>query len=137
MSLEATGMPPLQVAAILFSLFGFLVLARIPVAFALGIACVPVFFFDARMTPTLLMYETFKSYNAFVILAVPVLPDGREPHELGRNHRSPDKTFASVGRALSRRPRPHQRGRQHVLRRHLRIVDGPTPRGSVRSSFRR
>ena len=54
-----------------FPLFGFLVLARIPVAFALGIACVPVFFFDARMTPTLLMYETFKSYNAFVILAVP------------------------------------------------------------------
>ena len=71
MTLQETGMPPFQVAAILFSLFGFLVLARVPVAFALGIACVPVFFFDARMTPTLLMYETFKSYNAFVILAVP------------------------------------------------------------------
>jgi len=41
------------------------------VAFALGLACVPVFMLDPRLTPFLLMNEMFKSYNAFVLLAVP------------------------------------------------------------------
>jgi tripartite ATP-independent transporter DctM subunit len=41
------------------------------VAFALGLSCVPVFMLDPRLTPFLLMNEMFKSYNAFVLLAVP------------------------------------------------------------------
>ncbi len=64
-------MTALEVSAILFPVFGILVVLRIPVAFALGLACVPVFMLDPRLTPFLLMNEMFKSYNAFVLLAVP------------------------------------------------------------------
>ena len=64
-------MGPAEVAAILFGLFGLLVVLRVPVAFALGLAVVPVFFIDERLTPVLLLREMFKSYNAFVLLAVP------------------------------------------------------------------
>jgi tripartite ATP-independent transporter DctM subunit len=64
-------MSPGEVAAILFGLFGILVILRVPVAFALGLAVVPVFFIDERLTPILLLREMFKSYNAFVLLAVP------------------------------------------------------------------
>jgi tripartite ATP-independent transporter DctM subunit len=60
-----------DVAAILFPVFGILVILRVPVAFALGLACVPVFMIEPRLTPFLLMNEMFKSYNAFVLLAVP------------------------------------------------------------------
>lgn len=64
-------MTPWEVSLILFPVFGILVILRIPVAFALGLACVPVFMLDPRLTPFLLMNEMFKSYNAFVLLAVP------------------------------------------------------------------
>jgi TRAP-type uncharacterized transport system fused permease subunit len=64
-------MSPLEVSAILFPVFVVLVILRVPVAFALGLACVPVFMLDPRLTPFLLMNEMFKSYNAFVLLAVP------------------------------------------------------------------
>jgi len=64
-------MGPGEVAAILFGTFGLLVFLRVPVAFALGLAVVPVFFIEDRLTPVLLMREMFKSYNAFVLLAVP------------------------------------------------------------------
>jgi tripartite ATP-independent transporter DctM subunit len=64
-------MTPGDVAAILFITFGVLVVLRVPVAFALGLACIPVFFIDERLTPWLLLNEMFKSYNAFVLLAVP------------------------------------------------------------------
>lgn len=60
-----------EVAWILFPLFIGLVILRVPVAFALGLACVPVFWLEERLTPFLLMNEMFKSYNAFVLLAVP------------------------------------------------------------------
>jgi tripartite ATP-independent transporter DctM subunit len=64
-------MGPGEVAAILFGTFAVLVVLRVPVAFALGLACVPVFFIEPRLTPFVLMAEMFKSYNAFVLLAVP------------------------------------------------------------------
>ena len=64
-------MGPGEVAAILFGVFGVLVLLRVPVAFALALAVVPVFFIEERLTPVLLLREMFKSYNAFVLLAVP------------------------------------------------------------------
>ncbi|OSP56007.1 TRAP transporter large permease [Pseudoruegeria sp. SK021] len=64
-------MGPGEVAAILFGTFALLVVLRVPVAFALGLAVVPVFFIDPRLTPVLLMREMFKSYNSFVLLAVP------------------------------------------------------------------
>ena len=64
-------MGPGEVAAILFGGFAILVILRVPVAFALGLAVVPVFFISERLTPILLLREMFKSYNAFVLLAVP------------------------------------------------------------------
>lgn len=64
-------MTPGEVAAILFTIFAVLVIFRVPVSFALAIACVPVFFIDERLTPFLLLNEMFKSYNSFVLLAVP------------------------------------------------------------------
>ncbi|MGF1625055.1 MAG: TRAP transporter large permease [Alphaproteobacteria bacterium] len=64
-------MSPGEVAALLFSVFALLVLLRVPVAFALGLACVPVFFIEERLTPIMLLREMFKSYNSFVLLAVP------------------------------------------------------------------
>lgn len=64
-------MSPGDVALILFSTFAVLVVLRVPVAFALGLACIPVFFIDDRLTPFVLLQEMFKSYNAFVLLAVP------------------------------------------------------------------
>ena len=64
-------MSPAEVALILFGLFAVLVVLRVPVAFALGLACVPVFFIDDRLTPFLLLNEMLKSYNSFLLLAIP------------------------------------------------------------------
>ena len=64
-------MSPGEVALIMMGVFIVLVTIRVPVSFALGLACVPVFFFDERLTPMLLLNEMWKSYNAFVLLAVP------------------------------------------------------------------
>ncbi len=64
-------MGPLEVALILFGVFIALVIVRVPVAFALGLACIPVFFIDERLTPFLLLNEMLKSYNSFILLAVP------------------------------------------------------------------
>ena len=60
-----------EVALILFGLFVALLLLRVPVAFALGLACVPVFFIDDRLTPFLLLNEMMKAYNSFLLLAIP------------------------------------------------------------------
>jgi tripartite ATP-independent transporter DctM subunit len=64
-------MSPGEVAAILFGVFAVLVILRVPVAFALGLACVPVFFIDDRLTPFLLLNEMLKSYNSFLLLSIP------------------------------------------------------------------
>jgi len=64
-------MTPTEVAAILFPLFIILVVLRVPVAIALGLVCIPVFLIEERLTPFLLMNEMFKSYNAFLLLAIP------------------------------------------------------------------
>ncbi len=60
-----------EVAAIMFGTFGVMIVMRIPVSFALGLACVPVFFFNDRMTPIMLINEMWKSYNSFILLSVP------------------------------------------------------------------
>jgi len=64
-------MSAMEVAAILFPLFIILVILRVPVAIALGLACIPVFLIEDRLTPFLLMNEMYKSYNSFLLLAVP------------------------------------------------------------------
>src|SRR5258708_38270063 len=64
-------MTALDVGLIMFVLFAVLIVLRVPVAFALGLACVPVFFIDERLTPFLLLNEMLKSYNSFILLAIP------------------------------------------------------------------
>ncbi|MEX0760496.1 MAG: TRAP transporter large permease, partial [Tistlia sp.] len=64
-------MSPLDVSLILFGTFLFFIVLRVPVSFALALACLPVFFIEPRMTPVLLLQQMFKSYNAFILLAVP------------------------------------------------------------------
>ncbi|MDX1730721.1 MAG: TRAP transporter large permease [Aurantimonas coralicida] len=55
----------------LFGLFLLYIILRVPVAYALALACIPVFFLEPRLTPILLLQEMFRSYNSFVLLAVP------------------------------------------------------------------
>lgn len=64
-------MSPSEASIILFGTFAVLVVLRIPVSFALGLACVPMMLLDERMTPILLTNEMWKSYNSFILLAVP------------------------------------------------------------------
>ena len=64
-------MTPGFVSSILFGLFLLFIVLRVPVAFALALACIPVFFLEPRLTPILLLQEMFRSYNSFVLLAVP------------------------------------------------------------------
>ncbi len=60
-----------EVALILMFTFLVLVLLRVPVSFALGLATVPIFLFHERLTITLLFTEMFRAYNSFILLAVP------------------------------------------------------------------
>ncbi|MEP5730499.1 MAG: TRAP transporter large permease [Sulfitobacter sp.] len=57
--------------AVLVGGFLFLILIRIPVAFALGIATIPIVVMDIRLTPFIILDRMFQSYNSFILLAVP------------------------------------------------------------------
>jgi tripartite ATP-independent transporter DctM subunit len=58
-------------ALILFGIFFTLMFLRVPVAFALGLACVPIFALENRFDLQNLVQETFNAYNSFILLAVP------------------------------------------------------------------
>jgi tripartite ATP-independent transporter DctM subunit len=60
-----------QAALILFGGFFGLLLLRIPVAFALGLACLPMLVIEPRLSMMTLAQETFNAYNSFILLAVP------------------------------------------------------------------
>ena len=64
-------MSPLEVALLLIVLFLVLVLFRVPVSFALGLATLPIFLLQDRLTVTLLFTEMYRSFNSFILLAVP------------------------------------------------------------------
>ena len=64
-------MGPLEIALILLISFFVLVLLRVPVSFALGLATVPIYLLHERLSVTLLFTEMFKAYNSFLLLAVP------------------------------------------------------------------
>jgi len=48
-------------ALVLFSLFFALIALRVPVAFALGLACLPVMAIEPRLSPMIVFNETFKA----------------------------------------------------------------------------
>ena len=60
-----------EAASILFGVFFLLMILRVPVAFALGLACLPLFYFEPRLSVMALAQETFNAYNSFILLAVP------------------------------------------------------------------
>src|SRR6187399_362512 len=60
-----------QAAAVLFGTFVALLIARVPVAFALGLACLPILLIEPRLSLMMLAQETFNAYNSFILLAVP------------------------------------------------------------------
>ena len=62
---------PGEAAAILFGLFFLLLALRVPVAFSLGLACLPILFIEPRLSAMMLVQETFNAYNSFILLAVP------------------------------------------------------------------
>src|SRR5438045_7788035 len=64
-------MTPGVAAIVLFGTFFVLLVLRVPVAFALGLACLPVVLLEDRLSPMMLFNETFKAYNSFILLAVP------------------------------------------------------------------
>jgi tripartite ATP-independent transporter DctM subunit len=67
----ATLLDPATASLIMFGGFFLLLALRVPVAFALGLACLPVFLIEDRLTPQNLVQETFNAYNSFILLAVP------------------------------------------------------------------
>ena len=69
--MSAVALSPGMAALILFGAFFILIALRVPVAFALGLACLPLLAYDPRLSPMVLFNETFKSYNSFILLAVP------------------------------------------------------------------
>jgi tripartite ATP-independent transporter DctM subunit len=62
---------PGEAATILFGVFFVLVVVRVPVAFALGLACLPILIIEPRLSVMTLAQETFNAYNSFILLAVP------------------------------------------------------------------
>ena len=48
-----------QAAAVLFGTFVALLIARVPVAFALGLACLPILLIEPRLSMMMLAQETF------------------------------------------------------------------------------
>jgi tripartite ATP-independent transporter DctM subunit len=67
----ATVLAPGTASMIMFGVFFALLVLRVPVAFALGLACLPIFLIEDRLTPQNLVQETFNAYNSFILLAVP------------------------------------------------------------------
>jgi tripartite ATP-independent transporter DctM subunit len=64
-------MDPLVAALVLFGLFIALVFLRVPVAFALGLACVPVILLTDDVSFFAIIDRTYNSFNSFLLLSVP------------------------------------------------------------------
>jgi tripartite ATP-independent transporter DctM subunit len=62
---------PGTAAMILFGVLFFLMILRVPVAFALALACLPILAIEPRLSIMMLAQETFNAYNSFILLAVP------------------------------------------------------------------
>jgi len=66
-----TAVDPGTAAMILFGMFFGLMFLRVPVAVALGLACLPLLVLEPHLSPMTLVQETFNAYNSFILLAVP------------------------------------------------------------------
>lgn len=64
-------MTPTTVAALMFGVLFLGLLFRLPVSFALAIACVPPLVLDPRLDLTVMASTMFTAFNSFLLLAVP------------------------------------------------------------------
>ena len=127
---------PGEAAAILFGIFFLLLALRMPVAFSLGLACLPILLIEPRLSAMTLVQETFNAYNSFILLAVPfflltanLMNVGGITDRLVRLSRSMVGTFPGDwprSTSCSRSSSPASRDRRP-----------PMPRASPRSSSRR
>ena len=62
---------PGMAAIILFGLFFLFLALRVPIAFALALAALPILAIEPRLSVMTLAQETFNAYNSFILLAVP------------------------------------------------------------------
>lgn len=69
--MTGTVLTPGIAALILFGIFFFCLFWRVPVAFALALACLPILLIEPRLSAMTLAQETFNAYNSFILLAVP------------------------------------------------------------------
>lgn len=69
--MTGVALSPSVAALILFGGFFLLLVMRVPVAFALGLACLPILLVEPRLSAMTLVQETFNGYNSFILLAVP------------------------------------------------------------------
>jgi tripartite ATP-independent transporter DctM subunit len=69
--MTGTMLSPGGAGLVLFGLFFLLMILRVPVAFALGLACVPILLIEPRLSLMSMAQETFNAYNSFILLAVP------------------------------------------------------------------
>src|SRR3954471_13715763 len=67
----SAALSPGMAALLLFGVFFALLALRVPVAFALGLACLPIVVIEPRLSPMMIFNETFKAYNSFILLSVP------------------------------------------------------------------
>jgi tripartite ATP-independent transporter DctM subunit len=71
MSGALTSVDPGTASWILFGSFFTLLFLRVPVAVALGLACLPMLLLEPNLSPMTLVQETFNAFNSFILLAVP------------------------------------------------------------------
>ena len=69
--MTGAALTPAVAALWLFGRSSCFMILRVPVAFALGLACLPVLFIEPRLSPMVVFNTTFKAYNSFILLAVP------------------------------------------------------------------
>src|SRR5258708_25766037 len=98
--MSSVAFGPGQAAILLFGVFFALLIVRVPVAFALGLACLPVVIIEERLSPMVIFNETFKAYNSFILLAVPfflltanLMNIGGITERLGRLSATPFRNF--------------------------------------------
>jgi tripartite ATP-independent transporter DctM subunit len=60
-----------EAAGLLFGVFFALLVLRVPVAVALGLACLPPLLIEPRLWPMILLQESFNGFNSFILIAVP------------------------------------------------------------------
>ncbi len=123
-TMTGAALTPAVAAMWLFGPFFFLMILRVPVAFALGLACLPVLFIEPRLSPMVVFNTTFKAYNSFILLAVPFFLLTANLMNVGGITDRLVTLIAHDGGQLPRRAGADQRAAVGLLRRHLRVVHG-------------